>query len=215
MASFFLIIISAWLIPVAFLQFTPYPTVGEERLGSCTTEDLSFLGSFAPAPHSTSGKIAELLLHEAMSLYVPGDSIYTTVRPLVQILKIAISCRSISASKNGYSSMTVVVSYSCGGRACVRSYQRADNVKRVYNHHFSFFCSMEDNSWSLQHIEFGFIGHHFRLYRNPFPDPGTMVTEDGKCSLCTSESTDAARVRHSYDQDTGCVCMLHHIMYRY
>lgn len=218
--AFFTIIISVWLIPVAFLflHFPPLPTVGEERLGNCISEDFSFLGSFAPAQPSTFGEIPRNLLYESMKKYIPESSLHATERPEVQILEYAVACRSISVLNNGYSSMTLLVSYSCLGPACTRSYQRAnDGVRRNYVHLFSFFCAREDNTWGLQYIvastEIGFIGDHYRRTTSSFPNP--VIAEDGKCSLCASELLDAARVQHSYNRNTGCVCMLKHYSYNF
>lgn len=214
LALSFAYILLVWFVPLSLSTVHEVPaaiSIAEEHLGSCDgdIQDGSFLGPNFPAAPSREGLVAQNLMDISSEIFEQGDPLYTTEIPIVQIFDYTVVCRSLFSWTAGYSTMTVLVYYSCFGKACTRD--PSITIERTYTHLFSFFCQM-NGVWTLQDkVEsaniIDFSGHNNRDHDNSRTNPKIAV--DGKCSVCTANPDNALRYSDSpYDPTTGCVCML-------
>lgn len=205
-------ILSVCLIPMSLSQ-TPTRATTEQSLVTCT-DNIVVDDFFGPVNEpSTDGILAQNLLDLTLELYVPGDRLYTRVKPVVQILNYEIVCKSRSRQQpSEYSSMTILVQYTCSGPPCTTNpFLAEDGITRTYTTLFSLFC-IGGNTWDLQsHTAIAHLGFHAGFTRAP--DNGftnTEIAEDGMCSVCTTDSdaTTAQFMPALYNPDTGCVSKL-------
>ena len=201
-----------WLLPMSLSQFQiPSRSTTEEVLVGCN-DNIMMDDFFGTAISDSDVGIVSQNLHDiTRELYRPGDELFTRFKPRVRIINHEIVCKSRSNFTHGYSSLSVLITFTCLGPPCTTNPNLAnDGVTRIHTSIFSLFC-VGNNTWRLQtdikinHLGFGGAFTRTPTHSNSLPNP--EISEDGKCSICTTDPDDVTRfVPASYNINTGCVC---------
>ena len=170
-----------------------------EAVGSCAEFSFSKLGSNNRS--SRDGLVAKNLQYEAQH-HLFGTDYFTLERPYVKINDATLTCRSISHIKGMFTSVAVVVHYSCIGIACR---QKKGKVREQnYSHHFSFVCDEASGDYAIQNVLFGtrpYIRRQLSSSKKPLPREYCTF-----CSINPSEELyNSTYLAKHFNKRTGCV----------